>query len=169
MGIKSGSEVSLDRHSDSSLEGKVSSSSLHQNSVGDEGHKVLKDLNEDQSKRRRRREFIMTELLQTERSYVKDLQVCIDFYLFELRASSKDPSGLKAKEKIIFGNIEEIYEFHKEIFVKEMEKYESLPEDIGHCFVTWAHKFDMYVSYCKNKPESTTMLMKVSLSLYFSF
>lgn len=111
----------------------------------------------------------MTELLQTERSYVKDLQVCIDFYLFELRASSKDPSGLKAKEKIIFGNIEEIYEFHKEIFVKEMEKYESLPEDIGHCFVTWAHKFDMYVSYCKNKPESTTMLMKVSLSLYFSF
>ncbi|XP_021962830.1 kalirin isoform X3 [Folsomia candida] len=167
LGIKSGSEVSLDRHSDSSLEGKVSSSSLHQNSVGDEGHKVLKDLNEDQSKRRRRREFIMTELLQTERSYVKDLQVCIDFYLFELRASSKDPSGLKAKEKIIFGNIEEIYEFHKEIFVKEMEKYESLPEDIGHCFVTWAHKFDMYVSYCKNKPESTTMLMKNGVGTFF--
>lgn len=23
------------------------------------------------------------------------------------------------------------------IFLKELEKYESLPEDVGHCFVTW--------------------------------
>ena len=23
------------------------------------------------------------------------------------------------------------------IFLKELEKYESMPEDVGHCFVTW--------------------------------
>lgn len=23
------------------------------------------------------------------------------------------------------------------IFLKELEKYEQLPEDVGHCFVTW--------------------------------
>jgi len=23
------------------------------------------------------------------------------------------------------------------IFLKELEKYETLPEDVGHCFVTW--------------------------------
>jgi triple functional domain protein len=130
LGIKITSELSLDssRHSDSSLEGKVIV----------EG-KVLKDLNEEQTKRRRRREFIMTELLQTERSYVKDLHVCIQNYLKELRSSreSSHPNGLKAKEKAIFGNIEDIYEFHKEIFVKELEKYETMPEDVGHCFVTW--------------------------------
>lgn len=26
------------------------------------------------------------------------------------------------------------------IFLKELEKYEQLPEDVGHCFVTWVRK-----------------------------
>ena len=26
---------------------------------------------------------------------------------------------------------------HKNIFLKELEKYETMPEDVGHCFVTW--------------------------------
>lgn len=108
----------------------------------------------------------MTELLQTERSYVKDLQISIQFYLMELR-NSKNQDHLKSKEKIVFGNIEDIYEFHKEIFVKELEKYESMPEDIGHCFVTWAYKFDMYVHYCKNKPESTNLLMEAKVGSFF--
>ena len=40
-----------------------------------------------------------------------------------------------------------------------MEKYESLPEDVGHNFVTWAEKFSMYVTYCINKTESSKLLM----------
>jgi len=79
----------------------------------------------------------MTELLQTERSFVKDLEICIKYYLNEMRTSPNVPSGIRGKEKVIFGNIEEIYEFHKVTFVKELEKYEHIPEDVGHCFVTW--------------------------------
>jgi len=29
------------------------------------------------------------------------------------------------------------------IFLKELEKYEQLPEDVGHCFVTWVTKSDL--------------------------
>lgn len=29
------------------------------------------------------------------------------------------------------------------IFLKELEKYEQLPEDVGHCFVTWVMKSDL--------------------------
>ncbi|OUC47373.1 hypothetical protein D917_06983, partial [Trichinella nativa] len=43
------------------------------------------------------------------------------------------------------------------IFLQELEKYESLPEDVGHCFVTWAEKFQMYVSYCRLKPNSNNL------------
>ena len=25
----------------------------------------------------------------------------------------------------------------RSIFLKELENYEQLPEDVGHCFVTW--------------------------------
>ena len=34
-----------------------------------------------------------------------------------------------------------------------------MPDDVGHCFVTWASKFDSYVKYCTNKPHSTNLLV----------
>lgn len=52
------------------------------------------------------------------------------------------------------------------IFLKELEKYESMPEDIGHCFVTWAKSFDIYVEYCKNKPESNALLVQHGSSVF---
>ena len=59
------------------------------------------------------------------------------------------------QESVIFANLEDICDFHKNIFLKvpfrfsivktlsnkrifqELEKYETMPEDVGHCFVTW--------------------------------
>lgn len=101
----------------------------------------------------------MAELLQTERAYVKDLEICIKAFLIEMRNSNNIPQALVGKEEILFGNLEEIYNFHNDIFLRELEKYETMPEDVGHCFVTWATKFDMYVHYCKNKPESNSLLV----------
>ena len=109
----------------------------------------------------RKREFVMSELLQTERSYVQDLQICIDIYLAEYLKR-----GGKEAEKL-FGNIRQIYDFHNKIFLKELEKYESMPEDVGHCFVTWARSFDIYVSYCKNKPDSNNLLVQPDVSALF--
>lgn len=104
----------------------------------------------------------MAELLQTERTYVKDLETCIKSFLKEMRTSNGNgmPPALHKREDVIFGNMEEIYNFHNSVFLKELEKYETMPEDVGHCFVTWAQKFDMYVHYCKNKPESNTLLVQ---------
>lgn len=71
----------------------------------------------DQEKRKsaRKKEFIMAELLGTERTYVKDLQICIESYLYEFRRNEAYlPIGIAGKERNIFGNIEEIYNFHNE-------------------------------------------------------
>ena len=109
----------------------------------------------------RKREFIMSELLQTERTYVQDLKICIDIYLAEyLKHNGRDADKL-------FGNLKQIYEFHSKIFLRELEKYESMPEDVGHCFVTWARSFDIYVSYCKNKPDSNNLLIQTEISSKF--
>ncbi|XP_041422127.1 triple functional domain protein isoform X2 [Xenopus laevis] len=119
------------------------------------------DLNEEKRKSARRKEFIMAELIQTEKAYVRDLRECMDTYLWEMTSGVEEiPPGIVNKEHIIFGNMQEIYEFHNNIFLKELEKYEQLPEDVGHCFVTWADKFQMYVSYCKNKPDSTQLILE---------
>ncbi|XP_071942493.1 kalirin-like isoform X2 [Antedon mediterranea] len=120
-----------------------------------------KELNEGKRKSAKKRDYIMQELLQTEQAYVRDLEYCIKHYLCEMAVSMADlPSGLVGKENIIFGNLEEIYEFHKDIFLKELVKYQHMPENVGHGFVSWAEKFQMYVTYCKNKPDSNALLIQ---------
>ncbi|XP_013864658.1 triple functional domain protein [Austrofundulus limnaeus] len=119
------------------------------------------ELNEEKRKSARRKEFIMAELIQTEKAYVRDLRECMDTYLWEMTSGVEEiPPGIINKELIIFGNMQDLYEFHQHIFLKELEKYEQLPEDVGHCFVTWADKFQMYVNYCKNKPDSTQLILE---------
>uniref|UniRef100_A0A3Q3WIB6 DH domain-containing protein n=1 Tax=Mola mola TaxID=94237 RepID=A0A3Q3WIB6_MOLML len=102
--------------------------------LSDPSHQV----SDEKRRSARKKEYIMAELLQTERVYVRDLQECIETYLWEMTSGSEDvPAGLSNKDDIVFGNIQDIYEFHNSIFLKELENYEQLPEDVGHCFVTW--------------------------------
>jgi len=42
----------------------------------------------------------------------------------------------------------------------ELENYENMPDDIGHCFVIYADQFQIYVEYCKNKENSTMLLVE---------
>ncbi|XP_013406605.1 kalirin isoform X3 [Lingula anatina] len=148
LGVHSPECENENRQSDPNLEEKL--------------QQTAKELNEEKRKSARRREFIMAELLQTERAYVKDLETCVKQYLAEMLDPNNTniPTAIRGKHNIIFGNIGEIYEFHNSIFLKELEKYETLPEDVGHCFVTWAEKFNIYVTYCKNKPESNNFIVQ---------
>uniref|UniRef100_A0A8C9VF91 non-specific serine/threonine protein kinase n=1 Tax=Scleropages formosus TaxID=113540 RepID=A0A8C9VF91_SCLFO len=119
------------------------------------------EVNEEKRKSARKKEFIMAELLQTEKAYVRDLHECLETYLWEMTSGVEEiPPAILHKEHVIFGNMQEIYDFHNNIFLKELVNYEQLPEDVGHCFVTWADKFNMYVTYCKNKPDSSQLILE---------
>ncbi|KAL2081481.1 hypothetical protein ACEWY4_023334 [Coilia grayii] len=125
------------------------------------------EVNEEKRKSARKKEFIMAELLQTEKAYVRDLHECLETYHWEMTSGVEEiPPGIVNKEHIIFGNIQEIYDFHSNVFLKELVNYEQLPEDVGHCFVTWADKFNMYVSYCKNKPDSSQLILEHAGSFF---
>ncbi|KAG9340792.1 hypothetical protein JZ751_019983, partial [Albula glossodonta] len=88
-------------------------------------------------------------------------------YLWGMTSGVEEvPPGIMNKEHVIFGNIQEIYDFHHNIFLKELVNYEQLPEDVGHCFVTWADKFHMYVTYCKNKPDSSQLILEHAGSFF---
>ena len=88
--------------------------------------KQIKELTEEKRRSTRRKEFIMSELLETERSYVKDLEMAVNCFLKPMRQAGADrdkiPVPLRGKEHIIFGNVEELLSFHKQIFLKELEK-----------------------------------------------
>ena len=120
--------------------------------------------------------YIFTLLLISQ-----DLELALSKFYETMKNSTDVPSALKGKEGVIFGNLQDICNFHRNIFLKELEKYETMPEDVGHCFVTWvswrysiyiyperelqrmfllqASKFDIYVYYCTNKPKSTELLV----------
>ncbi|GFR68366.1 triple functional domain protein-like isoform X7 [Elysia marginata] len=97
------SEKDEQRQSDSSIEEKLEQTG------------TAKELTEEKRKSARRREFIMAELLQTERTYVKDLETCINCYMKPMATTSINvPVGIQGKEHVVFSNMDEIYEFHKE-------------------------------------------------------
>eukprot|EP00794_Sanderia_malayensis_P017293 gene17293-19023_t len=105
----------------------------------------------------KKRNFVWKELLQTEHEYVKDLEAIIKNYIPAL-SNSKTPEELKGKERLIFGNIEDIYEFHKNVVKKELEKLDNAPDRLANDFLKMEKKWQMYVTYCQYKPKSMTLL-----------
>ena len=66
----------------------------------------------------RKRIFAIRELIDTERLYVSDLAVIVEGYMAEMRSPESEckiPDDLReGKDKIVFGNLEAIYEWHRE-------------------------------------------------------
>jgi len=69
------------------------------------------------------------------------------------------PLAIRGKEREIFGNIEELYQFHSKIFLSELYSYEQNPEDVGYCFIAWMEKLkELYADYCLNKEENNYLI-----------
>uniref|UniRef100_A0A915NCS1 PH domain-containing protein n=1 Tax=Meloidogyne floridensis TaxID=298350 RepID=A0A915NCS1_9BILA len=69
------------------------------------------------------------------------------------------PLAIRGKEREIFGNIEELYQFHSKIFLSELYSYEQNPEDVGYCFIAWMEKLkELYADYCLNKEENNFLI-----------
>lgn len=77
------------------------------------------------------------------------------------------PEALKdGKHKIIFGNIEAIYEFHRDHFLAELERCLHEPQRLGPLFKRYERRLNMYVVYCQNKPRSEAIVSEY-LDSYF--
>ncbi|XP_055311345.1 uncharacterized protein LOC129574045 isoform X11 [Sitodiplosis mosellana] len=65
------------------------------------------------------------------------------------------PPGLHGKEDILFGNLNELYTFHSEVFLKDLENCISTTELVALCFVQRRDTFyRLYSFYCQNIPRS---------------
>lgn len=66
----------------------------------------------------RHRQYVLRELVDTEEAYVRDLALVVEGYIAQMRDPDCDipmPEDLKGgKDKMVFGNIEAIYEWHRE-------------------------------------------------------
>ncbi|KAK0078018.1 hypothetical protein PV325_003154 [Microctonus aethiopoides] len=101
---------------------------------------------------------VLTELVETERVYVAELGSIIKGYKMEMTNESMIhllPAGLIGKSDVLFGNIEEIYRFHGDIFLRDLENCISNTELVALCFVQRREIFfRLYSYYCQNIPRS---------------
>ncbi|XP_021922834.1 triple functional domain protein-like isoform X3 [Zootermopsis nevadensis] len=105
-----------------------------------------------------KREYVIRELVDTERDYVNDLHEVVEGYMALMKDPDSEipvPEDLRGgKDKMVFGNVEAIYEWHRDFFLTALEKCTEHPERLGPLFKRYERKLYMYVVYCQNKPVS---------------
>ncbi|KAJ8397054.1 hypothetical protein AAFF_G00011080 [Aldrovandia affinis] len=99
--------------------------------------------------------YVLNELIETEQLYVGDLALIVEGYMATMNAKGI-PEDMKGKDKIVFGNIHQIYDWHKvsDYFLGELKKSVSEPERLAQLFIKHERRLHMYVVYCQNKPKS---------------
>ncbi|XP_074737668.1 puratrophin-1 isoform X1 [Strix uralensis] len=100
---------------------------------------------------------IIDEMVTTEREYVRSLSYIIDSYFPEMERLDL-PQDLRGKRSVIFGNLEKLYDFHSQYFLRELESCCNHPLRVSHCFLRHKDQFGMYALYSKNKPKSDSLL-----------
>ncbi|XP_044200459.1 guanine nucleotide exchange factor DBS isoform X2 [Thunnus albacares] len=116
------------------------------------------------------RRHVMNELLETERAYVEELLCVLEGYAAEMENPAMAhliPSTLLSKKDVLFGNMPEIYQFHKRTFLKELEAYTDYPELVGRCFLERMKDLQIYEAYCQNKPRSESLWRQCSDCAFF--
>ncbi|KAM9710124.1 guanine nucleotide exchange factor DBS isoform 5-T5 [Menidia menidia] len=116
------------------------------------------------------RRHVMNELLETERAYVEELLCVLQGYASEMdnpAMSHLIPASLQSKKEVLFGNMPEIYHFHKRTFLRELEQYTGCPELVGRCFLERMTDLQIYEKYCHNKPRSESLWRQCSDCAFF--
>ncbi|KAK7165911.1 hypothetical protein R3I93_005864 [Phoxinus phoxinus] len=116
------------------------------------------------------RRHVMNELLETERAYVEELLCVLEGYAAEMDNPAMAhliPNTLLHKKDILFGNMPEIYQFHKKTFLRELETYTDYPELVGRCFLERMTDLQIYEKYCQNKPRSESLWRQCSDCAFF--
>ncbi|XP_033018985.1 kalirin isoform X23 [Lacerta agilis] len=108
---------------------------------------------EQKAKAMRGRMFVLNELVQTEKDYVKDLGIVVEGFMKRIEEKGV-PEDMKGKDKIVFGNIHQIYDWHKDFFLAELEKCLQEHDRLAQLFIKHERRLHMYVVYCQNKPKS---------------
>ncbi|CAG06763.1 unnamed protein product [Tetraodon nigroviridis] len=95
--------------------------------------------------------YVLSELIETERLYVEDLGLIVKW---PPMASQGVPEDMRGKDRMVFGNIHQIYDWHKDYFLGELEKCLADPDSLAQLFIKHERRLHMYVVYCQNKPKS---------------
>uniref|UniRef100_A0A8C6RI92 Rho guanine nucleotide exchange factor 25 n=1 Tax=Nannospalax galili TaxID=1026970 RepID=A0A8C6RI92_NANGA len=108
---------------------------------------------EEQKAALERSMYVLSELVETEKMYVDDLGQIVEGYMATM-ATQGVPESLRGRDRIVFGNIQQIYEWHRDYFLQELQQCLKDPDWLAQLFIKHERRLHMYVVYCQNKPKS---------------
>ncbi|KAF6117411.1 Rho guanine nucleotide exchange factor 25 [Phyllostomus discolor] len=108
---------------------------------------------EQKKKALERSMYVLSELVETEKMYVEDLGQIVEGYMATMAAQGV-PESLRGRDRIVFGNIQQIYEWHRDYFLGELQQCLKDPDWLAQLFIKHERRLHMYVVYCQNKPKS---------------
>ncbi|XP_022243605.1 uncharacterized protein LOC106461059 isoform X2 [Limulus polyphemus] len=101
---------------------------------------------------------VVMEIVDSERTYVKDLHEIIEGYFQHILSARNELNKETLTE--LFGNIEDIYKFNS-AFLEELEACGLDSVAVAQCFVRNREGFSIYTQYCTNYPRSVEVLTKL--------
>nr|CAB3263683.1 guanine nucleotide exchange factor DBS-like [Phallusia mammillata] len=111
-----------------------------------------------------KQQHVMNELLHTEKVYVAELESIVEGYGKAIDAQDPDypvPEELKGKTRILLGNMEDIFNFHGNVFLTDLLESKDTPTKIGKCFIQQKEQFHIYRDYCQNSIKSEQLRTRV--------
>ncbi|KAM5336473.1 rho guanine nucleotide exchange factor 25 isoform 5-T5 [Glossophaga mutica] len=89
---------------------------------------------EQKKKALERSMYVLSELVETEKMYVEDLGQIVEGYMATMAAQGV-PESLRGRDRIVFGNIQQIYEWHRDYFLGELQQCLKDPDWLAQLFI----------------------------------
>ncbi|XP_061913098.1 phosphatidylinositol 3,4,5-trisphosphate-dependent Rac exchanger 1 protein isoform X2 [Entelurus aequoreus] len=120
----------------------------------------------ESDRQQRLRLCVLNEMLNTERDYVRTLLFLQSAFLQRIRQTADDKQCLSPEHvKMLFSNIEDILELHKELLSSVEAVLQPEPQPyhaLGHVFLQFRESFSVYGEYCSNHEKALRLLMELN-------
>ncbi|KAH9489600.1 hypothetical protein Btru_036498 [Bulinus truncatus] len=115
-----------------------------------------------------KRRYVLKELEETEREYIRDLKSLIDNYIQPMSSTNqKLPELLNAGSDLLFSNISDIFKFHDGPFLQDLISCCANPSTIGATFLKWENEFYNYVRYWSDRDAANFILDSEDVKTFF--
>lgn len=142
------------------LKREESRASLHED-TNDEEQKlwintVPKDVADSVSDKEKKRQEVISELMYTERDFVKDLEYLRDFWMKPLRNPATSPIPEHRREKFVrtvFSNCQEVYMVNSRLAesLTRRQQKEPVVRNVGDIFLEFVPHFVPFIKYGANQ------------------
>jgi hypothetical protein len=142
------------------LKREESRASLHEDKDSEEQklwiNTVPKEISDSVSEKEQKRQEVISELMYTERDFVKDLEYLRDFWMKPLRNPATSPIPEHRREKFVrtvFSNCQEVYMTNSRMAeqLTRRQQKEAVVRNVGDIFLEWVPHFAPFIKYGANQ------------------